>query len=159
MTRPKGARGRWAGLVAAVCSATALMPSAAGELRASEHRSGREVLRAPLVSGGVPEMRVSFVHSVLGTPVEDRYEWRGAGWVLVEEFFDGQGYGLPHAAGVGERLERTDTGWRLRLARPVEPLVVRPLLAQRMRLTLDGGRSWLLGELTTQSLELRLHGC
>lgn len=136
------------------CSATA-----ACELRAREHRSGREVLHAPLAGAGVPEMRVSFVHSVLGTPVEDRYQWRAGTWVLVEERFEGEGYGLPHAAGAGERMERTPEGWRLHLARPVQPLVVRPLLAQRMRLTLDDGRTWLLGELTTQSLELRLHGC
>lgn len=139
------------------------------ELRAQEHRSGREVLRAALVVGrpagapsdapAVPEMRVSFVHSVLATPVEDRYQWRGGTWVLVEERFAGEGYGLPHVAQEGERLERTPDGWRLHLERTVEPLVVRPLLAQRMRLTLDDGRTWLLGQLSTQSLELRMHGC
>jgi len=129
------------------------------ELRAQEHRSGREVLRAPLTGGGVPEMRVSFVHSVLGTPVEDRYRWRDGTWVLVEEHFEGQGYGLPHAAGSGERLERTANGWRLHLERQVEPLVIRPLLAQRMRLSLDDGRTWLLGHLTTQAVELRAEGC
>ncbi len=142
--------------LAAVLGCTAV---AACELRAQEHRTGREVLRAALAGAGVPEMRVSFVHSVLGTPVEDRYQWRAGSWVLVEERFEGEGYGLPHAAEAGERLERTAEGWRLHLARPVEPLVVRPLLAQRMRLTLDDGRTWLLGQLTTQSLELRLHGC
>ena len=141
--------------------AAALASSAAGacELRAQEHRSGRELLRASLAGAGVPEMRVSFVHSVLGTPVEDRYQWRAGNWVLVEERFEGQGYGLPHAAAAGERLERTPEGWRLHLERPVEPLVVRPLLAQRMRLTLDDGRTWLLGQLTTQAVELRAVGC
>lgn len=131
---------------------------AACELRATEHRTGRELLRAAMPASATPEMRISFVHSVLGTPVEDRYAWRDGQWVLVEERFEGEGYGLPHAAGEGERLERTAAGWRLVLARTIEPLVVRPLLAQRMRLTLDGGRSWLLGELSTQAVELRLEG-
>jgi len=143
-----------------------LLPAALGgtavaacELRAQEHRTGREVLRAALAGAGVPEMRVSFVHSVLGTPVEDRYQWRAGTWVLVEERFEGEGYGLPHTAGSGERMERTAAGWRLHLERRVEPLVVRPLLAQRMRLTLDDGRTWLLGHLTTQAVELRAEGC
>lgn len=156
------------GIAAAALAAAAALLGPAGaaaacELLAKEHRSGREVLRAALAGAGsargVPELRVSFVHSVLGTPVEDRYQWRTGTWVLVEERFEGEGYGLPHAAEAGERLERTAEGWRLHLARPVEPLVVRPLLAQRMRLTLDDGRTWLLGELSTQSLELRLLGC
>lgn len=147
-----------AGLMALAALAAA-GPAAACELRAQEHRSGREVLRAPLGGQGVPELRVSFVHSVLATPVEDRYQWRAGSWVLVEERFEGEGYGLPHAAEAGERLERTADGWRLHLARPVEPLVVRPLLAQRMRLTLDDGRTWLLGHLTTRSVELRIEGC
>lgn len=133
------------------------------ELRATEHRSGREVLRVPFggidPTAAVPELRVSFVHSVLGTPVEDRYLWRAGTWVLVEERFEGEGYGLPHTAGPGERLERTPHGWRLMLARPIAPLVVRPLLAQRMRITLDGGRNWLLGTLSAQALELRAEGC
>lgn len=145
--------------------------AAACELRAFEHRSGREVLRAPLGAAAaasaalpsstpaVPELRVSFVHSVLGTPVEDRYQWRAGTWVLVEERFEGEGYGLPYAAGKGERLERTAGGWLLRLQRPIEPLVVRPLLAQRMRVSLDDGRSWLLGELSAQAVLLRAVGC
>jgi hypothetical protein len=152
-----------AALLATVAWLGSAGSAGACELLAKEHRSGREVLRAPLAGGvaaqAVPELRVSFVHSVLGTPVEDRYQWRAGTWVLVEERFEGEGYGLPHAAEAGERLERTPEGWRLHLARPVEPLVVRPLLAQRMRLTLDDGRTWLLGQLTTQSLELRLLGC
>ncbi|MBL8340248.1 MAG: DUF1850 domain-containing protein [Rubrivivax sp.] len=145
---------------AAVLACGAAAGSAqACELRAFEHRSGREVLRAPLAAGAAPELRVSFVHSVLATPVEDRYLWRDGAWLLVEERFQGEGYGLPHAAGPGERLERTESGWRLVLERPVVPLVVRPLLAQRMSLTLDGGRSWLLGVLTAHAVELRAEGC
>ncbi len=79
---------------AALCALVALAaagPAAACELRALEHRSGREVLRASLVAGAVPELRVSFVHSVLGTPVEDRYQWRAGAWVLLEESFEGHG--------------------------------------------------------------------
>lgn len=149
----------WAAAFAALTAVAAFVPASACELRAMEHRSGRELLRAPLAGAGVPELRVSFVHSVLGTPVEDRYQWRAGTWVLIEERFEGEGYGLPHAAEAGERLERTATGWRLHLERSVEPLVVRPLLAQRMRLTLDDGRTWLLGALTTQAVELRAEGC
>ena len=33
------------------------------------------------------------------------------------------------------------------------------MLAQGMRLTLDDGRTWLLGQLTTQAVELRAEGC
>ncbi|MBL8347145.1 MAG: DUF1850 domain-containing protein [Rubrivivax sp.] len=150
---------RAAVVASAAAAVLACSAAAACELRAQEHRSGREVLRASLAGGGVPEMRVSFVHSVLGTPVEDRYQWRAGTWLLVEERFEGEGYGLPHTAGPGERLERTANGWRLHLERQVEPLVVRPLLAQRMRLSLDDGRTWLLGQLTTQAVELRAEGC
>ena len=161
MTPRRGARR--AALLATVAWLGSVGAATACELLAKEHRSGREVLRAPLAGGvsaqGVLGLRLSFVHSVLGTPVEDSYQWRAGTWVLVEERFEGEGYGLPHVAEAGERLERTPEGWRLHLARPVEPLVVRPLLAQRMRLTLDDGRTWLLGHLSTQSLELRLLGC
>lgn len=151
---------RIAPIAAVACLACAAGAGArACELRAYEHRTGREVLRAPMAAGAAAEMRVSFVHSVLATPVEDRYLWREGAWVLVEERFEGEGYGLPHAAGPGERLERTASGWRLVLERPVAPLVVRPLLAQRMQLTLDGGRSWLLGALSAQAVELRAEGC
>ncbi len=156
MRRRAGPR---AGAVVMMAAALGCAAAGACELRAQEHRSGRELLRASLAGSGVPEMRVSFVHSVLGTPVEDRYQWRAGTWVLLEERFEGQGYGLPYAAEAGERLERTPEGWRLHLERPIEPLVVRPLLAQRMRLTLDDGRTWLLGHLTTQAVELRTEGC
>lgn len=148
-----------AGALLGLAAVSAASVASACELRAQEHRTGRELLRASLGGGGVPQLRVSFVHSVLGTPVEDRYQWRAGTWVLVEENFEGEGYGLPHGAGSGERLERTASGWRLNLERPIEPLVVRPLLAQRMRLSLDDGRTWLLGHLTTQSVELRAEGC
>jgi hypothetical protein len=34
---------------------------------------------------------------------------------LVEERFEGEGYGLPSAAGPGERLLRDGAGWRVSL--------------------------------------------
>jgi hypothetical protein len=85
---------------------------------------------------------VAFEHSVLGTTVEDHYVWRVsksgfAAW-LTEERFSGEGYGLPHVALAGERLEKYGNQWRLMTNRLVDPLVVRPLPAQRMRLVMNG---------------------
>ena len=142
--------------VSALGHAGAAGPTAACELLVTEHRSARLLLRVPLPEAGV---RIGFVHSVLGTPVEDHYRRRDGAWHLVEERFEGQGYGLPHAAGPGERL-LTDGGTsRLLLDRRVEPLVVRPLPAQRMRLLLDDGRQWLLGDLTPAAVQLGAAGC
>jgi hypothetical protein len=129
---------------------------AACELVLSEHRSGTELRRLPLVAAA-PELRIAFEHSVLGTTVIDRYRF-GPQAHLVEERFDGQGYGLPHAAGPGETLQRDGDGWRLRLDRTVHPLVVRPLPQQRMRLLL-GDREWLLAEFSGQAIELNARGC
>ncbi len=130
--------------------------AAACELVLSEHRSGLELKRLPM-SAAVPELRIAFEHSVLGTTVIDRYRFVPEAR-LVEERFDGQGYGLPHAAGPGETLSRDAQGWRLLLDRAVHPLVVRPLPQQRMRLLL-GGHEWLLGTFSQQAIELRAHGC
>ena len=142
---------RHAGFLACVLFA----PAAPGcELVLSEHRSERELLRVPLAQ---PSVRIAFEHSVLGTTVIDRYEFRPHA-VLVEERFDGTGYGLPHAAAPGERLTHDTTGSRLELQRVVHPLVVRPLPAQRMRLLLDAG-PMLLGTLSSQAIELRASGC
>lgn len=127
------------------------------ELQVLEHRSGRALLSAPLPQATIT---LGFTHSVLGTAVRDRYAWREGRWWLVEERFEGEGYGLPHAAQPGETLERDGDGWRLRLNREVHPLVVRPLPAQRMRVELDDGRAWPLGSLsTTQAVELRAVSC
>ena len=142
---------RHAGFLACVLFAPAV-PGC--ELVLSEHRSERELLRVPLAQAGV---RIAFEHSVLGTTVTDRYEFRPHA-VLVEERFDGSGYGLPHAAAPGERLTQDGSGSRLELQRIVHPLVVRPLPAQRMRLLLDVG-PMLLGELSSQAIELRAIGC
>lgn len=107
------------------------------ELVLAEHRSQRELLTMPL-DAATPRFEVVFDHSVLGTSVTDHYEPRLLGGVwrsrLVAEQFQGEGYGLPHAAAEGERLVSDGPGWRLVLDRVVEPLVLRPLPAQRMRI-------------------------
>jgi hypothetical protein len=131
-------------------------PAAACELSLLDHRSGRELLRTALP---VPQLRVAFTHSVLGTPVEDRYQWRAGAWRLVEEHFEGEGYGLPHVDAAGERLERSGRGWRLLLDREVSPLVVRALPAQQMRVLLDDGGVWPLADLGAPSIEIRLEAC
>ncbi len=142
---------RHAGTLACVLFA----PAAPGcELVLSEHRSERELLRVPLDQ---PSVQIAFEHSVLGTTVTDRYEFRPHA-VLVEERFDGAGYGLPHTAAPGERLTHDASGSRLELQRVVHPLVVRPLPAQGMRLLLPSG-PLRLGDLTTHAIELLAQGC
>jgi len=133
------------------------LPAAAGcQLVLTEHRSARALLQVPLPTAA---LRLSFRHSVLGTAVEDHYVHRAGAWHLVEERFEGQGYGLPHAAGPGERLETEGTTTRLLLDRRIDPLVVRPLPALGMRLQLDDGRHWLLGDLASAAVLIRTTGC
>ena len=129
---------------------------AACELVLTEHRSGTLLQVLPL-DASTPELRIAFEHSVLGTTVVDRYRFTPSAR-LVEERFDGQGYGLPHTAGPGESLQRSGTGWRLLTDRAVHPLVVRPLPQQRMRLQL-GEREWLLADFSSQAIELTTRGC
>ena len=131
-------------------------PGAACELVLSDHRSGTELQRLPL-DPRAPEAQIAFDHSVLGTPVVDRYRFTPAAR-LVEERFEGQGYGLPHTAGPGETLQRSGTGWRLQLDRAVQPLVVRPLPQQRMRLQL-AGREWPLAAFNAQAIAFTARGC
>jgi hypothetical protein len=150
-------RGHAATLAACLAGLCAAAPARAGcELVLSDHRSGTELQRLPL-DPQVPELRIAFVHSVLGTPVIDRYRFTPQAR-LVEERFEGEGYGLPYAAGPGETLARSGAGWRLQLDRPVHPLVVRPLPQQRMRLLLPH-REWLLGEISTRAIEFQAQGC
>ena len=136
--------------------------AAACELVLAEYRSGRELARLPL-DGARPTARIAFTHSVLGTPVADRYVWRrdGAAWRahLVEERFEGEGYGLPNAAGPNETLTRDGAGWRLALDRVVDPLVVLPLPEQHMRVAAPGHAAVLLGSLTRASVDLSVRGC
>jgi hypothetical protein len=149
----------WLGVCVATVLASIVTPmsnAAVCELRLLDHRSGRELLRTASAS---TQLRVAFTHSVLGTPVEDRYLWRAGAWRLVEERFDGEGYGLPHAAAAGEQLVRDGRGWRLLLDREVAPLVVRSLPAQQMRVLLDDGRAWPLADLGAPSIEIRLEAC
>ncbi len=144
------------GAAVAALVASAIGPASACELSLLEHRSGRELLR---VARAEPRLSVAFTHSVLGTPVEDRYVWRGGAWRLVEERFEGQGYGLPHAAGAGERLERDGEVWRLQLDRAVQPLLIRAPAAAQMRLVLDDGRSWPLTGLAAGAIDVRALAC
>jgi hypothetical protein len=157
------------GLRRGAVSACALLVSAPAstmahecELVLAEHRSGRELVRLPF-EGASPAARIAFTHSVLGTPVVDRYVWRhDAGqWRahLVEERFEGDGYGLPNAAGPGETLTRDGNGWRLRLDRVVDPLVVRPLPEQQMRVVIGERPALLLGSLSRASVSFHVEGC
>ncbi|WP_418315624.1 DUF1850 domain-containing protein [Piscinibacter sakaiensis] len=133
---------------------------AACELLLAEHRSGRPLARLAL-DPQRPTATVAFTHSVLGTPVSDRYEWRHEGPAsrahLVEERFEGDGYGLPNAAGPGQTLTRDGAGWRLQLDRVVDPLVLPPV--QQMRVLIDGQQPLLLSSLTNKSVALRAEGC
>jgi len=136
--------------------------SQACELVLTEHRSGVLLSRLPLNSTS-PTADIAFTHSVLGTPVLDRYVWRAdpEGWRahLIEERFEGEGYGLPTQAAAGERLERYGAGSRLLLNRVVDPLVVLPLPAQSMRIVLPDQREFLLGQLSLKSIEMRAENC
>ena len=156
MTCPRRAA---AGAAACCLLATLAMPAApasACEAVLREHRSGAELARLPL-DAAQPELRIAFEHSVLGTTVVDRYRFTPRPR-LVEERFDGQGYGLPHAAGPGETLQRDGAGWRLVLDRAVDPLVVRPLPAQRMRIVL-ADRELPLATLSNAAIEIAARGC
>jgi hypothetical protein len=149
---------------AALAAAALLLCTAAAgcELVMAAHPDGRELARAPL-DPAVPALTVAFVHSVLGTPVEDHYRFRPGpdGWRahLVAERFQGDGYGLPHTAGPGERLRRDGSGWRLETDRLVHPLVVRALADQQMRLLLPGRAPLPLAALGAPAVALRAERC
>ena len=127
-----------------------------------EYRSGTEVLRWPVLKQPV-QFSVSFTHSVLGTHVIDRYIFRQVDGTLkafiVEESFEGQGYGLPYGAtSPGETFKRTEQGWRLTMNRMIDPLVQLPLPSQNIRLTMDD-RSILLGSLSKRSMLITTQHC
>ena len=125
-------------------------------LRLSDARSGRELQRLPLDPHD-REVRIAFEHSVLGTTVIDRYRFTPTP-VLVEEEFEGEGYGLPAMPGPGERLERVGTRQRLTLARPVDPLIVRALIGPRTRLVRPEG-DLVLARLGAPSIALEAVDC
>ena len=161
---------RRAALAAGALLALPGVGAGACDLVFSEHRSGLELKRLPMRPDTqpvqpvpLPRMRILFTHSVLGTPVEDHYEWRrhGGAWQahLVEERFEGQGYGLPHAAEGGQRIERDGDRTRLQLDRRVHPLVVRPLPDLGMRVVVEAAPPVWLGSLSRQAIELRVADC
>ena len=133
--------------------------STAGEracLIVESHRGGAILATFAFADAAPPRFTIAFEHSVLGTTVHDHYEWRthdgaGAAW-LLEERFRGEGYGLPHTAAEGEQLVRNGDDWQLQLNRKVEPLVVRPLRAQSMRLSIEG-KEFLLAQFNANNSE------
>ena len=127
------------------------------ELQILGARDGQLRWRGAMPPGARIELH--FVHSVLGTPVADRYRWQHDRWVLEEERFEGLGYGLPHQAGPGERLLREGDGWRLLLQREVDPLVVRTAPAHPMRLVAAGLPMQALETLGRGPWRIAAQGC
>lgn len=125
--------------------------SGACELLLHEPRSGRELARLPM---NAPRFEIAFTHSVLKTAVVDRYAWRRGAWHLVEERFEGQGYGLPAAAdaNAGERLETAGAVTRLIADRRVDPLVVRAVPEAAMRLRIEGQPELAMTPLTRSGI-------
>jgi hypothetical protein len=166
--KPSQRHARWATALVAplITSVLCIFPLSLAaqtcELVLTEHRSGKFLVRLP-INPIRPAADVAFTHSVLGTPVLDRYVWRPGpqGWRahLVEERFEGEGYGLPSSAAQGETLERFGSGSKLTLDRVVDPLVVLPLPAQSMRLVLSEQREILFGQLSQKSIEIRAKNC
>ena len=153
----------WQRAALVACALPVATAGLACELVLSEHRSGRELTRLAL-DPARPAARIAFTHSVLGTPVVDHYAWRadGAGdWRahMVQEHYEGDGYGLPNAAGQGETLVRDGDSWRLYLDRVVHPLVVLPLPSVSMRIIIGERPAVLLGTLSDKSIEMRAEGC
>lgn len=145
------------------CALLVVGTSAIGcELVLTEHRSARPLVRLAL-DPALPAARIAFTHSVLGTPVVDHYEWHhdDGRWRahLVQEHFEGEGYGLPYAAGPGETMTREGRGWRLHMDRPVHPLVVLPLPSQSMRVLIADRPAVLLGSLSKKSILFRAVDC
>jgi hypothetical protein len=150
-----------AAVVACALLVAAAPAAIACELVLTEHRSERPLAHLAL-DPVRPAARIAFTHSVLGTPVIDHYEWRrhAGQWRahLVQEHYQGDGYGLPNAAGPGETLVRDGDGWRLYLDRVVHPMVVLPLPSQSMRVSI-GEQPLLLGSLSSRSIEFRARDC
>ena len=141
------------------------------ELHLDDARRGTKLAQLPL-DPKAPEVRIAFEHSVLGTTVVDRYRFTPRPH-LVEEEFEGEGYGLPATAGPGEQLltlppqapggapglvSRGGPRQRLTLNRPVDPLVVRLQAGPRMRLLHPGGEL-PLASLGASTVAISAHGC
>ena len=153
----------WQRAALVACALPVATVGLACELVLSEHRSGRELTRLAL-DPVRPAAQIAFTHSVLGTPVVDHYEWRADGdghWRahMVQEHYEGDGYGLPNAAAQGETLVRDGDSWRLYLDRVVHPLVVLPLPSVSMRVIIDERPAVLLGTLSDKSIDMRAEGC
>jgi hypothetical protein len=154
---------RWQRTALVACVLPLATAATGCELVLSEHRSERVLTRLAL-DPQRPAARIAFTHSVLNTPVVDYYEWRadGAGqWRahIVQEHYEGDGYGLPNAAAAGERMERDGDGWRLYLDRIVHPLVVLPLPSQSMRVLIGTRAPVLLGSLSNKSINMQAENC
>lgn len=139
-----------------VAAAETVAPTPLCELEVRDARSGQLIERFAL-DPHQPQAAIAFEHSVLGTTVVDRYRFTPRA-VLVEESFEGQGYGLPASAGPGEQLLREGSRMRLLLSRPVHPLVVRASVSQQTRLLLPQGQ-YLLAQWGVSSLALEAKGC
>jgi len=137
-------------------------PEKACYLTLTQHRTGLP-LASILMQQRPVQFSVEFIHSVLGTRVSDLYEMRSDGkqWraFLIEETFEGQGYGLPYGATApGERYERVGDGWRLTLNRVIDPLVQLPLPQQEIDLVWPIGRI-RIASLSESSVRITLEGC
>ena len=156
------AHATWLVLLAALAPCNALACS----LDLREHRSERPIARIAL-DQLAPRFSIAFEHSVLGTTVVDTYAVEHEAGVhriwLTQESFSGEGYGLPYSAlAPHESLQRDNDGWRLSMRRLVQPLVVRPLPAQQMRLVV-ANKTWLLADWSLDkqhpALEFLSTGC
>ena len=137
------------------------------ELALVEHRTDRD-LTTIAISPDAPRFQVRFTHSVLSTEVIDFYEWQRTanGWkvFLTAEEFEGEGYGLAHGAQAGEQFirvhDRPGGAWRLITHRLVDPLVIRPLPEQHMRVVIAPDTEIKLANLgSPQSVLVRLQDC
>lgn len=150
------------GLMAWTCAFGAGVPAQPCYLTLTQHRTG--LVLASILMPDVPvRFSVEFIHSVLGTRVSDLYEMRFADGLwqahLIEERFEGEGYGLPYGATEqGQRYERDAQGWRLTLDRVVDPLVQLPLPEQQVDLVWSGGRI-RIASVSQSSVRITLEGC
>ena len=144
------------------CAFGAGPPTQPCYLTLTQHRTGLALAKILMVHTPV-RFSIEFTHSVLGTRVRDFYEMRLAEgrWQahLIEERFEGQGYGLPYAATEpGQRYERDANGWRLTLDRVIDPLVQLPLPEQKIDLVWPGGQL-RIASLSQSSVLISLEGC